>query len=238
MQLSQRLQAVADLVTPGIRVADVGCDHAYIPIYLAENDLSPHIVAMDINQGPVDRAKVNIIKYSCEDRIEARRSDGLSELNIGEADAILIAGMGGALTIQILSQHMEITKSVRELVLQPQSEIHKVREFLQEKDFLIIAENMVKEDGKYYFMMKAVPQSFMKDSKAYILEKNEHFYYGRLLLEAGHPVLKEFLHWDLSLCEGILLSLADEDTENSRLRREEIKERMDLDNCGLGYFND
>lgn len=236
MQLSKRLQAVAELVTPGSRVTDVGCDHAYASIYLAKNAISPHVIAMDVNQGPIDRAKENIIKYGCEEKIEARKSNGLEKLNIGEADTILIGGMGGALMIQILSEKIEVMKSSRELVLQPQSEIHKVRYFLQEQDFLITDENMMKEDGKYYVMMKAVPKLSYKDINSLKLMKEEHFYYGKLLLERRNPILKEFLLWDLSLCQGILNTLTGGQTENSRLRQKEIQDRMDMIVTGLSYF--
>ena len=237
MQLSNRLNAVAELVTQGYRVADVGCDHAYVSIYLAENEISPHIIAMDVNHGPIDRAKNNIIKYGFEDRIETRKSDGLQMLKAGEADTILIAGMGGALAIQILTDRVEVLQSVRELVLQPQSELHKVRQMLCEQEFLIIEENMLKEDGKYYVMMKAIPKSSNKDASAYVLNKEEEFYYGRLLLEQKHPILYEFLLWDLSLCEGIMQSLQQEKTEHTLLRQKEIEERMELIHYGLKYFD-
>ena len=72
MQLSRRLQTVADMVIPGNRVADIGCDHAYIAIYLIKNKISPFVVAMDINQGPLDRARENIEKIgraSCRERV-------------------------------------------------------------------------------------------------------------------------------------------------------------------------
>jgi tRNA (adenine22-N1)-methyltransferase len=237
MQLSKRLQAVADLVTRGNRVADVGCDHAYTSIYLAEQGISPHIIAMDVNQGPIDRAKENIIRYGYDDRIETRKSDGLKKLQVDEADTILIAGMGGGLVIKILSERMEVMNSISEIILQPQSDIHKVRYMLAENNFLITEENMIKEDGKFYVMMKAVPEHLAQETEKYRLIVKEHFYYGRLLLEQKHPILSEFLLWDLSLCENILENLEREQTENSLLRRKEIHERMELIRGGHEYFN-
>ena len=77
MQLSKRLQAVADMINQGHRVADIGCDHAYTAIYLIRNKISPYVVAMDINQGPLDIAKKNIGKYNLADSISTRKSDGL-----------------------------------------------------------------------------------------------------------------------------------------------------------------
>lgn len=236
MQLSKRLQAVADLVTPGSRVADVGCDHAYTSIYLVKNKISSHIIAMDVNQGPIDRAKENIMKYGSADIIETRKSDGLEKLQVGEADSILIAGMGGALIISILSEKMEVVRSVKELILQPQSEIHKVRQFLQEQDFCIIKENMLMDDGKYYVMMKAVPVSSTETTTSQRLTKEEHFYYGRLLLEAKNKTLKEFLIWDLSLCEGIRKNLTLGQSDNSQLRYQEIEDRIALIHKGLSYY--
>ncbi len=238
MQLSKRLQAVADMVTFGSRVADIGCDHAYVSIYLIEHEISPHIIAMDVNQGPIDRAKDNIVKYGYENRIETRKSDGLEKLNAGEADTILIAGMGGALTVQILTDRLEVLQSVKELVLQPQSETEKVRHMLQEQNFLIIDESMIKEDGKYYVMMKAVHADRKAEPQAdYILKKPEHFHYGRMLLEQKHPVLKEFLQWEYNLCEGIMQSLLQERTDHIRQRQKEIMDRMRLIQSGLLYYS-
>ena len=237
MQLSKRLQAVADLITPGNIVADVGCDHAYIAIYLAERQFSPHIIAMDVNKGPISHAKANIRKYGQESRIEVRQSDGLEKLKENEADTILIAGMGGALTIRILTDHMEVTKTVKELVLQPQSEIHLVREMLSDNGFLITSENMAMEDGKYYVMMKAVQRSSIGDEKPYELTEEEQFYYGRLLLEQGHPVLKKFLLREMELSERIDQELREKSTENSRLRQREISDEIRRLQAALGYFN-
>ena len=235
MKLTRRLQAVADLVTPGNRVADVGCDHAYTSIYLAANDLSPHIVAMDINQGPLERAKANIVRYGCEGRIETRQSDGIKELKAGEADTILIGGMGGALVVRILTDHRKVLQTTKELVLQPQSEIHKVRQMLTDYEFSITNENMIREDGKYYVMLKAIPNQCCDDGSSFLLYKKEHFLYGRLLLEQRNPILYDFLTWEMELCNTIMKSLYREKKSNS-LRLKEIKERMELISIGLGYY--
>jgi tRNA (adenine22-N1)-methyltransferase len=236
MQLSKRLNAVASLVTLGNRVADIGCDHAYTSIYLAENNISPHIIAMDVNQGPIDRAKENIIKYGYEDRIDTRKSNGLEKLKQGEVQTIVIAGMGGGLTIQILTERMEIVQSVKELILQPQSEIHRVRTMLSQYDFVITKEDMLKEDGKYYVMMKAEPNQLVQEYEAYIPTRNEHYYFGKLLLEQQNPVLFEFLLGEKTICESIIQSLETELTENSLLRQKELAEKLCSIKEGLGYY--
>jgi len=236
MQLTKRLQAVADFVTPGSRVADVGCDHAYISIYLARNKISPSIIAMDINKGPLERAKSNIERYGCERVIETRLSDGLEKLKPGEADSIVVAGMGGPLMVKILSEGRESMLAARELILQPQSEIYKVRQFLKEQQFAITAENMVIDEGKYYFIMKAIRRDICSEPEAYDLCKKEHFHFGRLLLENRHPVLKSYLLWDLEICESILKALEDETSEKALERRQQVGERIELIRCGLEYY--
>jgi len=236
MQLSKRLQAVADFVTKGNRVADVGCDHAYTSIFLAKNQIAPLIIAMDINQGPIDRAKENIVKYGCQEQIDVRKSNGLEKLNIGEADTIIIAGMGGALMAQILTDRIEIMRSVHELILQPQSEIHKVRQLLTNQEFIIREENMLKEDGKYYVMMKATQKQANEKDINDKLTEEEHFHYGKLLLQGQNPVLKEFLLWDLKICNEIKIALGDNHTEQTAQRGKELQDRIELINRGLKYF--
>jgi Predicted SAM-dependent methyltransferase len=236
MQLSKRLQAVADLVTLGNRVADIGCDHAYISIYLAEKKVSPHIIAMDINRGPICRAEENIIRYNCEDRVETRLSNGLERLGLDEADTIIIAGMGGGLTVQILTERIDVLKTVKELILQPQSELFKVRRMLEENEFLITEENMVFEDGKYYVMLKAMPQKQIINRESFLLTNQEHFLYGRLLLERRNPVLQDFLIWDLKICRDIVSSFHNKCTENVILRQKEIEERVASIELALKYY--
>ena len=157
MELSKRLQAVAGLVTAGSRLADIGTDHAYIPIYLTEKGLLSGAVAADVNRGPLKRAEENIREHGLEGRISTRLSDGFSALEPGEADSAVIAGMGGGLVIRILSEGRRVVSGLRECILQPQSEIEKVRAFLLEEGFFFLMEDMVEEDGKYYPMMKVVP---------------------------------------------------------------------------------
>jgi tRNA (adenine22-N1)-methyltransferase len=156
MQLSKRLQAVADSVTKGNRVADVGCDHAYISIYLIRQNIASGVIAMDVNKGPLERGRENMERLGLDSRIETRLSDGLHKLNPGEADTILIAGMGGALTVRILEEGLASVKKCKELVLQPQSELAFVRKFIEQIEFEIVAEQMLIDDGKYYTIIKAI----------------------------------------------------------------------------------
>ena len=201
MELSKRLYAVASLVTEGASVADIGTDHGYIPIYLLEHGISEHVIAMDINKGPLERAKAHINESGHAKRIETRLSDGFEALSEGEVETVIAAGMGGGLVIKILGDHPWKTKSIKEFILQPQSEIAKVRKYLYENGFTVVMEDMVEEDGKYYPMMKAVHGI----SEAYT---ETEYRYGKQLLEKRHPILLAYLKKEKEIKSRILEQLS------------------------------
>ncbi|MCQ2082265.1 MAG: class I SAM-dependent methyltransferase [Lachnospiraceae bacterium] len=202
IQLSNRMKAVAGMVDAGQRVADVGCDHGYVSIYLVKNGISPSALAMDINEGPLERALANIKSNGLEDKIKTRLSDGLMKYNENEADTLIIAGMGGPLINSILSYDMTLTKSFNNLILSPQSEIEDTRIYLYENGFNIVDEDMVFEDGKYYVIMKCQKMAGFKDA----LER-VHEMFGPRLIEKKHPVLREYLEYERSKHNELLCKL-------------------------------
>ncbi len=157
--LSERLRAVASMVTPGSRVCDVGCDHGFVSIWLVEQNVSPRVLAMDVRVGPLGAAGRHVAQRGLEPLIETRLSDGLHNYEIGEADSLICAGMGGRLMMRILGEEKAKTDSFTELILQPQSEIMQFRTWLREQGLRITDEKMVEEDGKFYPMMRAVPEA-------------------------------------------------------------------------------
>lgn len=217
MQLSERLSSVASMVTAGNCLADVGTDHGYVPIYLYERNIIPRAIAMDVNKGPLERARLHIAEYGYQKVIETRLSDGLAALKAGEADSVVIAGMGGPLMIRILSAYPKVTASLKELVLQPQSEISDVRIWLYEQGYEIVEEHMVYEDGKYYPMFKAV-----KNPSAKKISELE-YKFGRYEVLKEPDVLKAFLHKEIVGKNEILQKLSKETIEKTLGRIEEIK---------------
>lgn len=155
--LSARMEALARMVSRGGRVCDVGCDHGWVSIYLVQQGISPHVLAMDVRQGPLSRAQEHIRQQGLEAYIETRLSDGVTALETGEADTVICAGMGGRLMRRILEEGREKLAAMRELILQPQSEIAAFRAYLRRAGYVTVAEDMVYEDGKYYPMMKVAP---------------------------------------------------------------------------------
>ena len=224
MKLSERMKAVAAMVTNGNVLADVGTDHGYIPIALVMEGKIPSALAMDVNEGPLERAKEHIREFQLESCIHTRLSDGVLALHPGEADSVLIAGMGGALTIKILSEGEQVLKSVKELILQPQSEIDKVRRYLEKAGYRIIQEDMVYEDGKYYPMMKAVPCMAGAGEIPYSEEELE---FGRVLLQQAHPVLGQFLEREMEIQNRILSALESQESVRAKKRMEEISYRIE-----------
>lgn len=232
MELSKRMQAVADLVTVGHKVADIGTDHAYIPIYLIEKNLVPSVIAMDINEGPLKIAENHIKENHFQDRIEVRLSNGFEKLKAYEVDTAVIAGMGGALEIRILDTYRAVTDSLKELILQPQSELAKVRQYLLEEGFAILEEDMVVEDGKYYPMMKVRPEK----KKTAEMWKEEELEFGKLLLQKKHPVLWQFLERELRIRKQILEKLCKQEGENIVLRKKEVQREIEIIQKGMDYY--
>ncbi|RGH41530.1 SAM-dependent methyltransferase [Firmicutes bacterium OM07-11] len=235
MELSKRLQAVADLVTPGYTIADVGTDHAYIPIYLVEKGIVQRAVAMDINEGPLDRATEHIKENKLENQIQTRLSNGLQHLQKGEVDTVILAGMGGNLMINILNEDFNKTNSLKECILQPQSEVFKVRTFLLEKGFLFIEENMVLDDGKYYPMMKVIPPEKIEEIKPVFWSEIE-IRYGKLLLEEKNPILKQFLERESGIRKDILSKLEQVEGIHISERKAELNQELFQIEEGLKYY--
>ena len=218
MVLSRRLREVASLVTPGNRLADIGTDHGFVPVYLVESGRIPSAVAMDVNPGPLGRAREHIRKHALEDRIRTRLSDGLDALLPGEADTILIAGMGGALCVRILQRRKNLSEEAAELVLQPQSEIALVRKYLEQSGWKITLEKIIFEDGKYYPMMRCVPGR-MKLTEA-------EAEYGPCLIRERPPEWTAFLKWRRQILERNLERLKDAQGERGQSRREEVAQAL------------
>ncbi len=207
MQLSKRLQCVADCVTAGNVTADIGCDHAFTSIYLVNNGIAPRVLAMDVNDGPLEHARNNIKNCGMDKLITVRKSDGIRSLTMDDGvKTILISGMGGNLITEILGGNNEILNSVDELVLQPQSEIFRVRHFLHEAGYNIVFEKMIFDEKKYYNIIKAV--------RGYEQYDCEYEYtYGKYLIDNNDAVFMEYLSMLYNKNIKIVNNIADKQSE-------------------------
>lgn len=220
IKLSNRLSHLADMVTKDTILADVGTDHGYIPIYLVQTGKISKAYAMDIGKGPLLRAKEHIAQCGLGDYIETRLSDGVAALAPGEAETILIAGMGGGLVLHILTEGKAVVEKAKELILQPQSEIERVREYLYRNGYKIDREDMVCEDGKYYPMMH-INLLEKAESIEYTPQEWKIIYrFGELLLQEKQEILHQYLLYRLSGYRQIQEGL------NKQPKSETIDERL------------
>lgn len=266
--LSDRMSAVASFVTAGNRVCDVGCDHAWIPIYLVQQGISPGALAMDLREGPLKQARKHIAAYITEQqKIETRLSDGLEACQAGEADCLICAGMGGRLLMRILEKDREKAASFREFVFAPQSEIQQFRAWLRERGYLITDENMIEEDAKFYPVMRAVPEAAPEGQDIRDKERKRgkqgnsgesitlwqsmgaawrqqmEDRYGPILLQKKHPVLYRYLEREKRICEEVLAQIdarGGTDGRRSGRYREIAAQMMDCERImeGMRYGND
>jgi tRNA (adenine22-N1)-methyltransferase len=243
--LSDRLQAVADMVTPGGCVADVGCDHGFLSLYLAENRIASHVIAMDVREGPLSHARAHIAESGFDGEIELRLADGLAGLSREDAvSTVVLAGMGGRLMQRILAEPFVKGLGIRELVLAPQSEWALLRQYLRKAEYVIVQENMICEDGKFYPVIKAVAGNTdfsgvalcstdsdkvvscgvaagslaetAKNPQKKAVSQNVADAFGPLLIGQRHPVLRQYLELESEKFDRIAAQIKDGRTGQHR----------------------
>ena len=154
-QLDPRLQLCADFVRPKSRLADIGTDHAYLPVWLVSKGICPSAIAVDVREGPLERARENVTRYGMEGKIRLSLSSGLTALEPDDADDIVIAGMGGELMADILQQAPWLQDEKKHLILQPMTTAKELRLWLREHGFALLREECVRSEGKIYSVMLA-----------------------------------------------------------------------------------
>lgn len=249
MELGTRLSAVADMILPAEVFADVGCDHGYLSVYLIEQKKCNRMVAMDVRKGPLERAERTIQRYGCTGQIDTRLSDGIRKLKIGEAEGFVCAGMGGRLALQILFQDKEKVAVMKQVVLQPQSELWLVRRMLSVWGMCIEEERMVFEEGKFYTMMRIKPATSFKEAQpitqdCFLTGFHQSAWrryagelYGSALLDSKDYVLKEFMGKELIRLTNIREELSGRiPRENPPKRFIELEQEIYILQQALSYY--
>lgn len=222
MKLSKRLETIAAMVPnlpEGGCVADIGTDHGFIPIRLVQEKKTSRALAMDVRKGPLLRAEEHIRQYGLTDRIETRLSDGLEKLKAGEAQVVVIAGMGGELMLRILRDGAHVRESVLSWILSPQSELSVFRHGLEELGLTIRREEMLEEDGKYYTVM-------LVESGTMHYEQEYRYRYGDYLIREKSPVLRELLEREERQYREILEQLGLQQSEGAAKRKQELLKEL------------
>lgn len=153
--LDDRLVLAASMVRKGVRVADVGCDHAYLSIYLVENEIASSVIASDVRTGPLESARNNIASKNLNAKIKTMLTNGLDGIYGSMADDVVICGMGGILICDILSRAAFLKDTQKRLVLQPMTDTELVRNWLYLNGFEILTERAVKVSGHIYSVINA-----------------------------------------------------------------------------------
>ncbi|WP_066826636.1 tRNA (adenine(22)-N(1))-methyltransferase [Clostridium tepidiprofundi] len=219
MMLSERLKSIVKMVDKCYKIIDVGTDHAYVPIFLVKNKICKEALASDINKGPLKKAKRNIDIENLNDYIECRLGGGLSVVKPGEVDVAVIAGMGGNLIRDIIENDIDVFKELDYAILQPVQNVDILRKYLYDSGFDILDEEICKEEGKYYEIIK------VKYDEKYRHMESIYYEISEILINKKNPLIYEYMKFKLDKYEKIYNTLS-EDTENSRKRKKELKYKI------------
>jgi tRNA (adenine22-N1)-methyltransferase len=238
LRLSKRLETIANGVPEGSRLADIGSDHALLPVYLAQQKHIIKAVAGEVNEGPFQAASKQVREAGLEAIIDVRHGNGLEVVAAGEIDVITIAGMGGTLIADILEAGKHKLANVSLLILQPNVGEYNVRSWLLNNHWVLRDEQILEEDGKIYEVLTAAPVKLVKTS-------NEELYQERqlpnrmtvnrdMLLRLGPFLLHKpeaawFRKWqsELDKLDMIMQRLALSALPESRVKERELQQEID-----------
>lgn len=249
LKLSRRLSALADWVPPGARLADIGTDHALLPVFLAGNGRVKLAIAGDVNAGPVEAARRQVKEAGLESLVSVRLGDGLAVISPGEVDTVSIAGMGGSLMVRILEQGVARLTGVRTLILSPHVAEDQVRKWLVEHAYVIDKETLIEEDGVIYTIVRAVKadeeEAKGRNAELYdvtllapALSRVSHsllYEMGPLLLRESTETFRRKWEQEILKRERVILQLqhaeAPEAAEKAREWQEDVREIREVLAC-------
>lgn len=189
MKISKRLKSLAGLITTDDKVADIGCDHALLDIYMLKNKITNKVLIGDVSENALENGINNVKKYHLENKITAKCGNGLDVIT-DEIDTVIISGMGASTIIKILSSNK--LKQIKKLIIQSNNDYFLLRRFLTNNGFYISHEAVIYDNGKYYINMMFL-RGFKKYSKKELI-------YGPILMQSN----KEYFNFLLKKQTGIL----------------------------------
>ncbi len=210
MSVNSRLRKIAGMIRSGDRVADVGTDHAYLPVFLLKNGIAKRAYACDVSDGPLENARSNIEKSGVKG-IELRKGDGLAAVAPDEIDTVVIAGMGGDLIARIITAAEWIKNERYELILQPMTSVEELREYLCKNGFAITQERAVVSQGRIYTVIKAVFDGVKRPCEPL------YYYIGGLGDDPGEEELV-YIRRKRRIVDALAKDIADVPSEKERFR--------------------
>ena len=234
---SDRLKQIADYVEKGVTFADVGTDHGYLPLHLVENNCVDCAILLDLNIGPLKIAWKNVMQTLGEELpfvpntkvggYEFRLGNGLAPLQNAEVDVIAIAGMGGELIVEILSEDKSKSESFVKYIFQPRTNSAILRQWLYENDWSIVDESLAEENGKLCELIVASPTT---NGSKYSPGSNPiiEFELPTLLIKAKPHLLKKFVEYKIAVEEKIFEGLKKSNNANAREKLIETEQRISV----------
>lgn len=222
--MRKRLKALADLVPCGVKVADIGTDHAYLPIYLVGRGIAVGAVGGDVHRGPFELALQAVQEAGLAEKIDIRLGDGLTVLAPGEVEAAVIAGMGGWTIAGILENGAEVAVKLKRLILQPMTDAGALRGWLLEHGWVLAAENLVEEEGRLYEVIAADRRDEGESGPGLdpvLLEV------GPKLWEHRHPLLAKHLDKLISDRERVLDQIQNSTSAGALAKAAEVREWLE-----------
>ena len=227
VKLSSRMKAIADQVPSGQSVADIGTDHAIIPIYLFEGNFSNKIILTDSKEGPLQKARANLQRHGLLNVLtDLRMGEGLSVLKPAEVDVVIIAGMGGLLITEILSADIKKSLTFPYFILQPRTASSELRIWLNNNNFSIVAEHLAKEGSRICEIITVKPASSHLSGE--VFSEAIDFEIPPLLAVASDPLLNKFVDAKISNTQAILDTLESAESADSKKRRLVLENRLTI----------
>lgn len=218
MKLTDRLLKIASLVTKGKKVADIGTDHGYIPVYLLNKGYIDFAILADVNKGPLENARGEVRHNNLLKKVDLRLGSGIEVLKVNEVDEVIIAGMGGILISELLEAKLEVAHSVDKLILQPMQAQNELRKYLLNNGYEILDEVLVKEDFRVYEIIIA-----RYIDKNTVVEDEIYYEIGKKLIENKDPLLNEFIDKKIFVYNSILKKIEGKSSEGINKKIEDSK---------------
>lgn len=183
VKISKRLESITHFVKDNSKIVDIGCDHAFLDIYLYKHRKNIEIIASDINPHALENAKKNIHQYQLDDKIKTRLGSGLAVIDQKEIDTVIMAGMGTFTMLKILNEGIEKVSSLKQIIVQSNTNLELLRKKIIQKGFYIAGEELVKENNLYYVVI-----NFERGKKKYT---KKELYFGPILLKENSSLFQE-----------------------------------------------
>lgn len=230
MEVSKRIEFIIKNLEKVDTLADIGTDHGYVPLIALDREICNKALACDINKDPLDKARLNAVLEGIGDELEFRLGGGFTPLNVGEANEVIIAGMGGNLIRDILEDDNEKVKAVDYLILVPAQNPEVLREYLYKNNYEIIKEDLCYDEGIYYELFK------VRSAEGQATELDSIYYeVSPILLRTKHPLMKDYLQFKLDEYNKIL-GFITEATVSANKRRQDIKEKIEVIESIINYL--